>query len=207
MIKKHIVSIGILISLLLLFISTLLYPGGSQHDKNSAAYDWQHNYISNLFNSKAINGTDSDSPFWAAGGMFFLSASFGLFFIRFSKKIPVKSATIVIKYFGVGAMVFAFMSVTKYHDIMVTVAATLGLVSIFYCTVYIFKSTLHWAKILSVILLISVYACTYLYYTSSYLEALPVTQKSSLGINIIWVLLLEYFSSNKDFNHTSKAIS
>ena len=104
--------------MILFFVSTLFYPGGSQDNINTVGYDWQHNYISNLFAWTAINGQASNSPIWAAGGMFVLSYSFSLFFIRFSQKIPVKSASLVIKYFGVAAMFFVFLAVTPYHDTM-----------------------------------------------------------------------------------------
>jgi len=203
--NKHLVFIGIIIAITLLFVSTLFYPGGSQQDKNSIGYDWKNNYISNLFGETAVNGARSASPPWAAGGMFFLSISFGLFFIEFSKKIPDRSASKVIKYFGVAAMICAFLAVTPYHDTMITIADTLALVSMFYITVFIFKSTLHSSKILSVLCLLSVYICTYLYYTRSYLEMLPLMQKASFAMSIIWILWLEYFTKGEDFQHIKTA--
>jgi hypothetical protein len=37
-------------------VATLYYPGGSQYDKNSVGYDWKNNYLSYLFDAKAVNG-------------------------------------------------------------------------------------------------------------------------------------------------------
>jgi ABC-type glucose/galactose transport system permease subunit len=133
--------------------------------------------------------------------MLFLSASFALFYIRFSKKIPDKSASKVIKYFGVCAMIFAFLAVTPYHDTMITIADTLSLVSMFYSTVFIFKSKRHFSKFLSVLCMLSAYCCTFMYYTRSYIEVLPIMQKASLAISIIWILWLEYFTESEDFQH------
>lgn len=186
--------------MILFFVSTLFYPGGSQNNINTVGYDWQHNYISNLFAWTAINGQASNSPIWAAGGMFVLSYSFSLFFIRFSQKIPVESASLVIKYFGVAAMFFVFLAVTPYHDTMLMIAETVGLVSLFYCTAFIFKTRFIGVKMLSVLLLMSIYASMYLYYSRSFIEILPVAQKSSLVLNIIWVLILDYKISTEDFN-------
>ena len=55
MLKKHSILLGIIISILLLFIATWHYPGGSQVDKNSVGFDWKNNYISNLFGKNAAN--------------------------------------------------------------------------------------------------------------------------------------------------------
>ena len=92
MLKKYSVLIGIIISLLLLLIATLVYPGGSVFDQHSTGFDWTKNFISNLFAAKALNGTDNSSRPWADMGMVFLSISMGIFFIHFSKKIPAKGA-------------------------------------------------------------------------------------------------------------------
>ena len=43
MLKKHHTLIGITTSLLLLFISTSYYPGGTQQDKNTIGYDMKNN--------------------------------------------------------------------------------------------------------------------------------------------------------------------
>ena len=157
MIKKYSVLIGIIIATLLLLIAISLYPGGSFFDKNSIGFEWSKNFISNLFAAKAINGLDNPSRIWADSGMIFLAVSFAIFFVRFSKKIPIKSAANVIKYLGVAAMFFKFLIVTPLHDIMVTISSTLYLVCIFYITVFILKSKLHFLKVLCIICLIIFY--------------------------------------------------
>src|SRR6476620_4817877 len=132
MLKKYSILLGIIISILLLLIATLYYPGGSQFDKTAIGYDWKNNYISNLFGEKAINGADNTTRFWAVGGMMFISVSFAMFFIEFSKRIPVKCAAKVIKYSGIGAMIFTFLIATPLHDSMITIASTMTLISLFY---------------------------------------------------------------------------
>lgn len=199
MLRKYSILLGIIISILLLLVATLYYPGGSQYDKNSIGYDWKNNYISNLLGEKAVNCADNASRFWAIPGVFFFSISGALFFIKFSKKIPYKTPSKVIKYFGVSATIFAFLTVTPYHDAMVTIADTLSLVSIFYITVFTFKSKLRFSKILSVIYMLATYCSTYIYYTRNYLEILPIMQKVTFAISIVWILWLEYFTKKEDF--------
>ncbi len=199
MLRQYSILLGISISLLLLVIATLHYPGGSQHDPHSIGYDWKNNYLSNLFGEKAINGSDNASRPWAISGTFFYCASCALFFIEFSRKISSRGAAATIKYCGVGSNLFAFLAVTPYHDTMVTIASTLGLASMFYITVFVFKSRLHLLKLVSTVCLLVFYGCNYIYYTRSYVEFLPLLQKLSLVITITWILLLQYFTSAANF--------
>jgi len=199
MLKKYSTLYGIIISLILLLIATLYYPGSSQYDKNSIGYDWGNNYLSNLFGPKAVNGTDNAAQLWAIAGMLFLCGSFALFFIDFSKKIPQKGASKMIKYCGVSAMLFAFLAVTPYHDKMITIASTLALISMFYITIFVFKSKLHLFKALCIVCLIVSYSCNYMYFTRSNVEFLPIMQKITLLITITWVLSLQYFAQKAGF--------
>ena len=208
MLKKHSILLGIIIAMILLFVATLQYPGGSQHSTTSVGYDWRNNYLCNLFSVNAVNGAPNTSRPWAVAGMLFLSVSFGLFFFGFSNKIPARGAAKIVRYCGVGAMVFAFLVATPYHDPMVTIAGTLALISMFYITVFIFKSRLHLFKVLSVICLLVFYCCNYIYYTRSYLDILPVMQKVLFALAITWVLSLQYFTTAADFQpRTNTAIS
>jgi len=204
--KKHLLPAGITISLLLLFIATLYYPGGSQHDKNSIGYDWGNNYLCNLFSTKAVNGADNASKPWAVAGMLPLCISFALFFFEFSKRIPAKGPARIIRYCGAGAMVFAFFVVTSFHDTAVTLAGTLALISMFYITVFIFRAKLHFFSIFSVVCLLVFYSCNYVYYTRSYLEFLPILQKVLLSLTIAWVLSLLYFTESADFDPVKKIV-
>jgi hypothetical protein len=196
--KRHSVLIGITISVLLILIATMVYPGGSLFDKDSIGFDWSRNFVSNLFSAKAINGSDNLSRIWADGGMIFLSGSFAIFFIKFSTKIPVKNAANIIKYLGAGGMLFTFLIVTPLHDIMVTIASTLFLVSLFYITVFVFKTRLHLFKFLCVICLLIYYYTLYLYGSGNYI-LLPIMQKITFASTIILILGLEYFTKKEDF--------
>jgi len=205
MLRKYSILFGIIISLSLLFVATLYYPGGSQYDKNAVGYDWKNNYLSNLFGAKGVNGSVSASRPWAIAGMLFLCASSALFFFDFSKKIPAKGSAKIIRYFGAGAMLFAFLAVTPYHDAMVTIADTMALVSMFYITVFLLKSRLHLLKILSIICLLFYYCSSFVYYTRIYLEFLPILQKLTLLLTVTWIISLQYFTTRADFQPVKKA--
>ena len=96
-------------------------------------------------------------------------------------------------------MIFTFLAVTPYHDTMIRIASTLALISMFYITVFVFKSRLHLLGILSVVCLLVSYSCNYVYFTRSYVEYLPIFQKIALAITITWILSLQYLTSITDF--------
>ncbi len=206
MIKKYAVLIGIIVSLLLIYIATLVYPGGSLFDKGSVGFDWTKNFISNLFAEKAVNGLHNPAQMWAYAGMIFLSVSFAIFFIGYSKKIPAKGAANIIKYLGAGNMPFTFLIVTPLHDLMVTIASTLFLVSLFYITVFILKSRLHLFKFLCIICLLIFYYTLYLYGSGNW-DWLPVMQKITFFSSILLILGLEYFTKKEDFESIQPAKS
>jgi len=185
--------------MLLLVVSTFFYPGGSQHDEMTVGFDWRHNYLCNLLNPVAVNGHENGARPWAVVGLLVLCATAALFFVRFAKKIPVKGASNVIKYAGVGAMLAALLTATPHHYVAVTASGTLLMLALFYITAYLFKSKLHGFKVLAGVCLLALYGSSFVYFTQVQLEWLPVLQKVSLLMNIALILGLEYFSTVEDF--------
>lgn len=204
MFKKHSVLLGIAAALTLLLTSTAFYPGGSQHDENSVGFNWQHNYLSNLLNPVAVNRQYNAAQPWAVAGMLFLCIAVTAFFVRFSKKMPQKGAENVVKYAGAGSMVFAVFAATPYHDLAVRLSGTLLMLSSFYITVFLFMSRLHLLKILSALTLLMLYICSFIYYTSTFLEILPIAQKVNLMLSVGWVLALEYGVTAADLSLAAK---
>jgi len=199
MIKKNIILIGIFTAILLFVVAAFYYPGGSQIDKNTIGYDWENNYLCHLFNDKAINGKENASMLWAILGMFVLCVTISLFFIRFSNKIKSPHAALIIRYTGSAAMLAAFFVITPYHDVMTTIASILALITLFYITIFIFRSNLKYFKLLSVFCILILYVNNFIYYTGQFLRLLPVMQKISFVCIVIWILGLEYFTTKGDF--------
>jgi hypothetical protein len=203
MLKKHLILIGILISLALFGVSVSLYPGGSMFDKNSVGFLWTQNFISNLFGEKAFNGAPNPSRYWGMAAMFFLSAALAVFFINYAKRIPNRGSSNVIKYLGAGGMIATFLIATPLHDIMATVASTLFLVCLFYITVFIYKTRLHVFKVLCTVCMLIFYYTLYIY-GSGDVSTLPIWQKINFGGMILLVLGLEYFTKPEDFGSVEK---
>jgi hypothetical protein len=205
MLKKYSILIGITSGVLLLTIATFHYPGGTYDNEQTQGYDWANNYISNLLNPIAVNGAINGARPYAILGVLFLTASFGWFFVKFSSRISIKSASLVIKYAGISATALGFISVVpSMHDAMVAASSILTLLLFFYITVMILKSKLNWMKVLSILFLLSFYFAAYMYFTRSFLEYMPMMQKVILVMKITLVLSLEYFTSKEDFDYIIK---
>ncbi|MES2691751.1 MAG: hypothetical protein V4658_15195 [Bacteroidota bacterium] len=198
MLKKYSVLAGVTVSVALLIIATFVYPGGSQSDKNAIGFDWTKNYISDLFDAKAANGSDNPSRGWADAAMVFLSVSIALFFLNFSKKIPEKRSAGIIKYVGAGSMLFILLTVTALHGLMVIIASTLFLINLFYITIYVLRSKLHLFKFFCILCLLIFY-CTLFLYGSADRTWLPLMQKITFTSSLLLVLGLEHFTAKEDF--------
>jgi len=199
MTKKYSVLICVVISVILIVIATLVYPGGSFLDKNSIGFEWSKNFISNLFAEKAINGSENTSRIWAIVGMVFHSVGYGIFFIHMSKKISARQASNVLKFIGTANILFNFLIVTPLHDLMVIISSTLFLMGLFYLTVFIFKTKLHLFKFSCILCFLIFYFTLYLY-GSGNLGLLAIMQKVSFICSMLLILGIEYFTKLEDFS-------
>jgi hypothetical protein len=197
MIKKYSVLICMVISVILIVKATLVYPGGSLLDKNSIGFDWSKNFISNLFATKAINGSENPGWIWAVIGMAFQSVGYGIFFINMSKKIPSRQWANILKFIGATNMVFIFLIATPLHDLG-TISIILTLFGLFIITVFILKSKLHLLKFCCVICLLTFY-CFFFLFGFGYLDLAVIMQKVYNISSILLVLGLEYFTKHEDF--------
>jgi hypothetical protein len=188
-----------IISVILILISALSYPGGSLLDKNSVGFGWSKNFISKLFEAKAINGSENPGRIWAILGMGFLSVGYGVFFINMSKKISSKVWANVLRYIGFSNIFFVFLIATPYHDLG-TISIVLTLFGLFIITLFVLKSKLHLLKFCCIICLLTYY-CFFFLYGFSYLELAFIMQKVYAISSIVLVLGLEYFTTYEDFVH------
>jgi hypothetical protein len=184
-----------IISVILIVISALAYPGGSLLDKNSVGFGWSKNFISNLFEAKAINGSENPGRIWAILGMAFQSVGYGVFFINMSKKISLSVWVNVLKYIGFANFLFTFLIATPYHDLG-TISIVLTLFGLFIITFFVLKTKLHLLKFC-----LLTYYCFFFLYGFGYLELAFIMQKVYSISSILLVLGLEYFTKYEDFAH------
>jgi hypothetical protein len=200
MIKKYSVLIGLAFSLILMIIAISIYPGGSIFEKDSIGFNLSKNFISNLFEAKALNGTDNVSRIWAILAMIFLPISYAIFFNHMAIKIPDRNAGFILNYAGISNILVMFLIVTPLHDLMLYISISLFWTCIVVITVFIFKTKLHLFKFLCLICLLFFYFSLYLWGTSDW-ELLPIIQKINFFSSTLLILGLEYFTNQVDFAH------
>jgi hypothetical protein len=197
MVKKYSVLICLVISVVLIVIATLIYPGGSLLDKNSIGFDWSKNFLSNLFATKAINGSENPGRIWAIIGMAFHAVGYGIFFINMSKKISSRKSANILKFVGATNILFIFLIATPLHDLG-TISIILTLFGLFTITVFILKSKLHLLKFCCIICLLTFY-CFFFLFGFGYLGLAVIMQKVYNTSSLLLVLGLEYFTKYEDF--------
>ena len=200
MIKKYSVLIGVIIFLVFLTIAISIYPGGTYQDKSSIGFDWSKNYFSNLFETKALNGSPNPSMIWAYIGVFVYSMSCTIFFVNMSKKIPDKNAENIIKYAGILTMPFTFLIVTALHDLMLTISSFLFWTCMVVTTVFVLRTRLYFFKFYCIICLSIFYYAVYIHASGNW-DLLPIVQKVNTVSSILLILGLEYFTKKDDFAH------
>jgi len=197
MVKKYSVLICMVISVILIVIASLVYPGGSLLDKNSIGFDWSKNFISNLFATKAINGSENPGWIWALVGMAFHSVGYGIFFINMSKKIPSRQWANILRFIGAANVLFIFLIATPLHDLG-TISIILTLLGLFTITVFILKSKLHLLKFGCIICLLTFY-CFFFLFGFGYLGWAVIMQKVYNISAMLLVLGMEYYTKYEDF--------
>ncbi len=197
MIKKYLVLICLVTSVILLVIAALAYPGGSMTDKNSIGFQWSKNFMSNLFTAKAMNGADNPGRIWALVGMAFHAVGYGIFFINMSKKISSRPWADILKFTGAANILFIFLIATPLHDLGV-VSIILTLTGLFIITVFILKTKLHVLKCCCIICLLTYY-CFFFFFGLGYLGLAVILQKVYVICSMLLVVALEYFTRYEDF--------
>ncbi|MFK7776028.1 MAG: hypothetical protein AB8F94_28145 [Saprospiraceae bacterium] len=197
-------TIGILGFALLYFYSTTLYPGGSQANLNSEGFDWINNYWCNLMNEKGMNGKHNSARPFSIFAMILLCLSFMVFSIQFAETFAKNSFwNLIIKVGGILSMFFAILISTRFHDLMTLLSSFFGLFLVVGIIKEVRQSELTNYKITGIICLIFLAVNNLVYYLNQFIEWLPLLQKITFLIVLLWVLGLNYEIRKKiksDFN-------
>lgn len=184
---------GTLVFVALYIVATLLYPGGSQVDKNALGFSWINNYWCNLLNENAINGQHNPAKPVAMTGMFILCLTLIFFWFLFPRHISVsKNLKLIIQISGTIAMSIAFFLFTNInHDLVTNLASIFGLIATVGVFVGLYKA--KWLKLFTFGLLniLLVVLNNYVYYTKGLIIYLPVIQKISFAAFLIWICCID----------------
>ena len=184
---------GTVLFIVFYIIATLLYPGGSQVNKNAVGFSWINNYWCNLLNENAINGQPNPAKPVAITGMFVLCLTLTFFWFLFPKQINVsRSLKLVIQISGILAMSIAFFLFTNInHDLITNLASTFGFIATGGTLVGLYKTKWLEHFLFGLFNIFIVVLNNYVYYTKGLIIYLPVLQKISFAAFLIWICCID----------------
>jgi hypothetical protein len=184
---------GTILFVVLYFVATLLYPGGSQLDKNSIGFSWLNNYWCNLLNEYSINGQPNPAKPVAIIGLIVLCLTLSYFWFLFPRHINFgKYFKLAIQISGAISMSIAFLLFTKInHDFVIDFASAFGFVAIVGTFVGLYKTKHPGLFAFGIINMILIAFNNFFYYSQDLIVYLPVIQKISFGSFLIWICCID----------------
>lgn len=184
---------GTFLFIVLYVVATNLYPGGSQVDKYSKGFSWMNNYWCNLLNDNAINGQPNPAKPVAMTGMFILCVTLLFFWILFPLEINVsKKLKLVIQISGTLTMAIAFLLFTNInHDLVTDLASIFGLIATAGTLTGLKKAKWFGLFRFGLLNILLVALNNYAYYTKGLIIYLPVIQKISFAVFLIWICCVD----------------
>ncbi len=185
--------IGILIFVMLYLVAASLYPGGSSAFPEKDGFDWINSYWCNLTESYAINGKVNTARPYALSGVVILCISLTHFFFLFPRYFELKSPwDTIVAFSGLLACIFALLIHTELHDIMAIMASVFGSFTVIALFFGLRKSGWYHFIWTGVVCLILVAGNGYVYFSRNYAELLPLIQKITFAIVLLWFLSLNF---------------
>ncbi|WP_153797680.1 hypothetical protein [Foetidibacter luteolus] len=196
--------IGTAFFLLLYIVAAWLYPGGSQAYRYAEGFSWAHNYWCNLLNEVAINGRVNPARPVAMAGMAVLAITLSSFWILFPVKAKAgRAITWVISTTGTLSIASTLFLSTSWHNTVTNIAGGLGVVALTGTLITLYK--LRWVNLFwwGIVNLLLVGLNNYLYYHEAYIKALPVVQKITFLLFLLWfcVISLRLYKSKPADTH------
>ncbi len=186
------VPLGISVFVLLYFIATLLYPGGSSINKTADGFSWLHNYWCNLLNPIAINGDVNKAQPLALLALIILCVTLLYFWFQFTKQFQTtKVFQLIIRgSSSIALFVSLFLATKINHDLITTVAGSLGAITLIASVYVLYQNKLNALANYGVFNVLAMLFNQLLYRDAHWIYYLPLVQKLTFASVLIWVLLV-----------------
>lgn len=185
--------LGISIFIILYFIAAALYPGGSEINRSAEKFSWKHNYWCDLLDTHAENGKQNTARPVAILAMSVLCISIGLFWYFVPRLFTFKPfSKRLIQYTGMMSMAIIVFLQADFHDIVITIAGISGIIAITGTLAGLYKNHSYALFVLGLICLVLFFLNNYIYYTKQLIWHLPVIQKVSFFLFLLWFSLISF---------------
>ena len=198
---------GMGIFILLYILAALVYPGGSGSILSQHGFSFWNNYLCDLLDFYAVNGEVNTARILARIGLFVLCISLIILWYHLPKLFVIKSVNLIImKICGILALITILFLAIGTHDLIVRIAGVLGVIAFITSFIELFKNSFYKLAAFGIFCLIIFLINYYIYETGSYLETLPVIQKITFLVYILWfgfldIALFQSVNSNNKHGH------
>jgi hypothetical protein len=188
---KRVPLVGCFLFIVLYIIATIYYPGGSPINTSTIGFSWSQNYWCNLLSERSINGLPNSSRHIAFAAMVILCLTLITFWYFFTKQIVFKrNERFIILFSVIASMVLALFIYTSFHDMIINISATFGLIAI--VGTLIGLNRMRWAVLfcMGINMLALIAINNILYYNKDLILYLPIIQKITFLYFLIWISLM-----------------
>ena len=186
-------TISVALFVVLYMISSAYYPGGSYAFPEQEGFSWTYNYWCNLLSKYAINGELNPARPYALAGTVFLCGGIGSFFALYTKYFSLHLFwQRITETVGIGSMVSAVFLFTEYHDLVLTIAGVLGGIALIGTMRALYADRAFVMFWLGGLCLFLILANSYLYFGNFLSDFLPLLQKITMLVTILWIVSLNH---------------
>jgi hypothetical protein len=188
---KYLPITGIIIFVGLFITSAWLYPGGSNLNQHAEGFDWMNNYWCNLTDKYAINGLLNPARSYAQVAVIILCFCLASFFYQFPLFFKLQTPwNVIVPIAGIMASIFTLFIHSSYHDSMAIFASVFGgfsVIGIFFGLRKYQLVKYIWSGSICLFLVALNGA---VYFSGVYIEFLPLIQKITIAVVLLWFALL-----------------
>lgn len=190
--RYHLPALAVGVATVLFVVAAMRYPGGTAESPSSVGYSWTHNFVSALFQPRALNGAPNEARLMAVIGATVLCVALAVVFVVLSRRIGSRPHRKAIEIGGIGASVYSLLIVTPMHDLMVSIGLLFSMATMFALVHVLYldrrRFLLGWG-LAAVALTVS---SAVMYYGHLLYGYLPVVQKLGMATSLGWILSVYY---------------
>ena len=190
---KYALPLGSIVMFVILYLlSAFEYPGGSWVHPGQEGFSWRYNYLCDLLDTRAIDGTLNSGRYWARAALAVLCL--GLAWLWYYLPGLTKGSPrfkVLIRFSGLAAFATTVFLSSGTHDITVRLAGAFGLVGLCSLLVGLWRQGRK-ALALFGVWCLAIFLLNYaIYETGNFLRFLPVIQKITFVSFLAWFVWMD----------------
>jgi hypothetical protein len=142
---------------------------------------------------EAKNGEPNTARPIGITAMFVLAISLGLFWFYIPKLFGFRTYTKqLVRYCGILSMAVLIFFLAGFHDSVINIAGVLGVIAMSLVIVALYKNRSYGLFALGIVCILLCILNNYIYYTEHFFYYLPIVQKISFLVFLLWFWLLDF---------------